>query len=242
MPGVSAKAWAVAWSTTPVAVRPLAFWNAITAADVPEPKMPSAPPRTVTPALISARCNVADPAATLAVRRETEPAAARSGAGSVGGGYGGGGAEGGEGCLVDLGGDLDPLGVLEAGQGVDGVDAEGAVGVAVGLVAAGDEGGLELAHGVARAPILRPNSGLDGVTAAGAGAGAAAGTGAGVPRAARVASSTLAVTLIRWAYWKLVRALTVLTPKVPSASPLVLKPRATRVAWSWRTASPGHRS
>ena len=69
--------------------------------------------------------------------------------GWLGGWYGGGGAEGGEGGLVDLGGDLDPLGVLEAGEGVDGVDAEGAVGVAGGLVAAGDEGGLELAHGIA---------------------------------------------------------------------------------------------
>ena len=88
---------------------PFAFWNAMTAAAVPEPKMPSAPPRTVMPALMSARCNVRDPTAPLAVRREPD-SAALGGRGWVGGRYGGWGAEGGEGCLVDLGGDLDPLG------------------------------------------------------------------------------------------------------------------------------------
>src|SRR5687767_5893841 len=51
----AANASAVAWSTTPVAGRPLAVWNAFTAVVVAEPKIPSAPPRTEMPAAISAR-------------------------------------------------------------------------------------------------------------------------------------------------------------------------------------------
>jgi hypothetical protein len=40
----------------PVAFKPFARWKAITALAVPDPKMPSAPPRTVMPALINACC------------------------------------------------------------------------------------------------------------------------------------------------------------------------------------------
>ncbi len=113
-----------------------------------------------------------------------------------GGGYGGGGAEGGEGCFVDLGGDLDPLGVLEAGEGVDGVDAEGAVGVAFGLEAAGDEGRLELAHGVAGGADLEPEQRARRDHAAGA-----------VPAsAAAVASSTTPVALSPLADWNCLTA------------------------------------
>ena len=44
-------------STVPVASRPCEVWNSLTAFGVAGPKMPSAPPRTVTPASIKACCN-----------------------------------------------------------------------------------------------------------------------------------------------------------------------------------------
>ena len=47
----------VAASAVPVTFRPLACWKALTAASVAMPKMPSAPPATVMPALISACCS-----------------------------------------------------------------------------------------------------------------------------------------------------------------------------------------
>ncbi len=53
-----ASALAVVESTAPVASRPCEVWNCLTALAVAGPKIPSAPPRTVTPASISACCSV----------------------------------------------------------------------------------------------------------------------------------------------------------------------------------------
>ena len=52
-----ASAFAVASSTTPVAGSPCDVWNVFSAAAVAGPKIPSAPPRSATPALINACCN-----------------------------------------------------------------------------------------------------------------------------------------------------------------------------------------
>ena len=53
------SAIAVGLSTTPFTGSPRMPWYCLTAASVPGPKIPSAPPRTVMPAAMSSCCNCA---------------------------------------------------------------------------------------------------------------------------------------------------------------------------------------
>ena len=143
------RAATVAASPTPVTARPLACWNVFRALSVAAPKMPSAPPATVIPALINACCS-------CLTGWPVAPAGERAG-GDRGRRRGGGRrseTEGRRRRLVDDAGDGQALVALERLHGGLGGRAEVAVDAVLDADADAHERLLERLHGLAVGALL----------------------------------------------------------------------------------------